>query len=298
MTCLDVLKVLDTYHNGIAVVVGGVAAAWTIFIYGKTKKKEAAEWLLGLFNRFYISPEFLKLRMELEFDYSQRLCPLIERVLVDKNAICTAPERELLTDLDTSLNYFEFILHVEKRGRLEKGDRQAIFNYWYELLAEPELASLRMYLERFGYERIFGLLLRGQPIRRYAEYVAFYGSLMKDQRAQEQLLIVGKLKFVGSCLIPGALYDLGEYPGLVKGESAVRGELYKITDPSVFIKLDEYEEFNRTDPEQSLFARRGVRLCKPKVDCWVYFFCGDVSSNQKIDNMGWAEYKKSKRDHK
>jgi len=40
-----------------------------------------------------------------------------------------------------------------------------------------------------------------------------------------------------------------------------------------------------------------VRLPEPKVDCWVYFFCGEVISDKKIEGMSWADYKKVKRGH-
>lgn len=292
------LESLQTYKGAIGAlkdVIGVVilvpAAIWTVLIYRKSKRKESAEWLHSLFSSFYLTPEFRNLRMHLEFDYSEKLCPLIERDLIDENAIFSEPEKQLLCDLDTSLNYFEFILHLESEGQLRNEDRQAIFNYWYELLAEPTQPSLRIYLRRFGYEKISDLL------QARCECVAFYGSLMKDQGPQEKLLITGKLKLVGSCSIPGTLYDLGEYPGLVKGDGVVPGELYEVADKSVFIKLDDYEEFNHTHPDQSLFVRRGVRLSEPKVDCWVYFFCGDVSSAKRIEGMSWADYKKVKRGH-
>src|SRR5260221_809671 len=245
----SLLHWLGTYKDGIGVVTLVPAAYWTILIYRKSKRKEAADWLHCLFSRFYLTPEFHRLRMNLEFDYSEKLCPLIERVLAEENAIFTEPEKQLLSDLDTSLNYFEFILHLERKKQIGKKDRQAIFKYWYDLLAKPPQASLRIYLNRYGYEELISDSLQArQPSGRYVEYVAFYGSLMKDQGAQEELLIAGKLKLVGSCSIPGTLDDLGEYPGLVKGDrvdGVVPGGLYEVADQKIFIKLDDYEEFNR-----------------------------------------------------
>jgi gamma-glutamylcyclotransferase (GGCT)/AIG2-like uncharacterized protein YtfP len=80
---------------------------------------------------------------------------------------------------------------------------------------------------------VYGTLKRRTPSRRHA--------LLDDAR------------YVTSASMGGVLYDLGEYPGVVRGPSSrgrVFGELYEIPDtdaPRVLRALDEYEgdEFTR-----------------------------------------------------
>ena len=122
------------------------------------------------------------------------------------------------------------------------------------------------------------------------EYVAFYGSLRSGHGFQEQLTEAHQLRYVGACQIPGELFDLGEFPGLVPGGSVVHGELYRVLDPAVFIKLDEYEVFDLAAVETSLFVRRVTRLAHPPVDCWVYFYNLEILGQTKIKSGNWTEY--------
>jgi gamma-glutamylcyclotransferase (GGCT)/AIG2-like uncharacterized protein YtfP len=127
------------------------------------------------------------------------------------------------------------------------------------------------------------------------ESIAFYGTLMRDQGVQEKLNAAVKLRHLGACSIPGLLYDLGDYPGLKKGDGSVLGELYQILDPSVVPPLDEYEEFNEAESSRSLFLRQRVRLKKPLVDCWVYFFNHSVRGRRPIKHGDWIRHIRNKR---
>jgi gamma-glutamylcyclotransferase (GGCT)/AIG2-like uncharacterized protein YtfP len=115
---------------------------------------------------------------------------------------------------------------------------------------------------------------------------------MKGQGAQEQLALEGKLRLLQPCSIEGDLLDLGDYPGLVDGERRVKGELYELTDLTAFKILDDYEEFDPSRPEKSIFVRRAVRLKDPEIDCWAYFYNGDPSAKPKVDAVDWSEYKR------
>jgi gamma-glutamylcyclotransferase (GGCT)/AIG2-like uncharacterized protein YtfP len=126
-----------------------------------------------------------------------------------------------------------------------------------------------------------------------AEYVAFYGSLMRGHGAQEHLSIGEKLAYVGPCLIGGALYDLGCYPGVCteSTDGRVVGELFRIVDPGALAVLDEYEDFRPHEPEQSLFERRLVRLVEPGVDAWVYFYRHSPPVSARIPHGDWARHR-------
>ncbi|MDJ0841737.1 MAG: gamma-glutamylcyclotransferase family protein, partial [Acidobacteriota bacterium] len=73
---------------------------------------------------------------------------------------------------------------------------------------------------------------------RLDDYFAVYGSLMSGLSGPWAKLIAEGLVRLGPCQIPGVLYDLGAYPGLVHGEGdsteTVAGELYRVVQPAVF----------------------------------------------------------------
>ena len=81
------------------------------------------------------------------------------------------------------------------------------------------------------------------------DYILFYGSLRRGEATFEQLNLGRRLEFVRPVRIAGALYDLGDYPGLVLGAlGQVKGELYRILDPAVLAELDDYELYRPDDP--------------------------------------------------
>jgi gamma-glutamylcyclotransferase (GGCT)/AIG2-like uncharacterized protein YtfP len=120
--------------------------------------------------------------------------------------------------------------------------------------------------------------------------VAVYGTLMKGFGGQELAGIAGHLKLLGSCTLPGLLYDLGKFPALVPGRGTAAGKLYEAEDPTVLAKLDQYEEFDEGHLDQSLFVRRYVRLTQPPVGCWVYFYNRDVTGKPRIADGNWAKH--------
>lgn len=120
-----------------------------------------------------------------------------------------------------------------------------------------------------------------------SDYIAFYGTLLKQQGVQQALGAAQKLRWVGPCQIPGQLFDLGEYPGLQKGSGVVSGELYEILDPSVLIPLDNYEGCDSANIACSLYVRERVRLISPAVECWVYVYNQPVDGKARIANGIW-----------
>ena len=121
-------------------------------------------------------------------------------------------------------------------------------------------------------------------------YLAFYGSLMRGQGAQEAIGVAAMLEFVGACLIEGALYDLGEYPALVPAAgSIVHGELFRVIDPAALSILDRYEDWRADDPRGSLFVRRAVLLVSPGVLADVYFYNQPVGGNQ-VPHGDWKRF--------
>jgi gamma-glutamylaminecyclotransferase len=84
------------------------------------------------------------------------------------------------------------------------------------------------------------------PSARHTLFV--YGSLLRGERNHGRL---EGARFLGPArtLARYALYDLGAYPGLTEGSSAVEGELYEV-DARQLAALDAFENHPR-------FYRRG-----------------------------------------
>jgi gamma-glutamylcyclotransferase (GGCT)/AIG2-like uncharacterized protein YtfP len=94
--------------------------------------------------------------------------------------------------------------------------------------------------------------------------IALYGSLLSGLPSEERPKIEGLLEFVGPCIIPGQLIDLGSYPGLVESETDfVRGEFYNLLDPQALQILDLFERYDPQSPDDSLYHRRLVFLKQP-----------------------------------
>jgi hypothetical protein len=142
-----------------------LATVWVAWWkYGKEKEKDrqertkaSTEKLHQLFSSFYLSTDFDELRIWLDYDpdYQKLIEPALEKVL-SKNPELKPDDAEKirLCKLDKVLNYFEFILHLEKKGQLAKDDRDAIFEYWLELIKKPKRDALRRYIREYGYKAL------------------------------------------------------------------------------------------------------------------------------------------------
>jgi gamma-glutamylcyclotransferase (GGCT)/AIG2-like uncharacterized protein YtfP len=97
-----------------------------------------------------------------------------------------------------------------------------------------------------------------------------YGTLMGRAAPRRHPLLRGA-KFVTGASITGALYDLGEYPGLVRasrGARPVRGELFELPDDSAERMLRALDRY-----EGSEFVRRRVYVTLPngrRRAAWAY----------------------------
>lgn len=258
---------LGSMITAIALIIGG---AWAIWSYHESKSRDSAEWLHRLFTGFFVDAGAKSFRMVMEYDYHDRLLPLVERSLINELASYTPDEQRVLSELDTILNYLEFVIHLEKRGSLKRRDREAMFGFWFQELKRPDRAALRYYFHRFGFEGLAGETCTGHPPGAFKECIAFYGTLKEGSSVQAEIGVKDGLRKIGTCEIHGKLVPVEDYAGLVPGPGRVPGELFKVLDPTVFGKLDEYEEFYPDGQRPSLYRRVVVRLASPPRDAWVY----------------------------
>lgn len=267
--------------------VGALAAgAWSIFNYRRNRRAEAARWLQGVFRDFYLEGRFRDIKLVMEYSYSERLGPLLERRITDPHVPVTEHDTALLEQLDTLLNYFEHVLYLEGEKHLTTEDRQAVFEYWFDLMEKGYQAATRRYAAHFGFERVARALNADE-----AELVVLYGSLMSDVDPEERPdELATLLRKIGGATVRGELFDLGEYPGLKSGEGRVEGELYEVLDHRAFQVLDGVERYDATDPDRSLYIRRLVRLVEPPRDAWVYVYNDSVDETAKLEVSSWKEH--------
>lgn len=125
----------------------------------------------------------------------------------------------------------------------------------------------------------------GLPVR--GDFLAAYGELLSRLDAPTPQELSGQLDGLllrGSCWIPGILYDLGDYPGLVPGDGQVLGELYEITAPDLFEELDPFERGRQPEPE---YVRRRIALIEPEIEAWVYMYDHDPAARPRIASGDW-----------
>ena len=113
------------------------------------------------------------------------------------------------------------------------------------------------------------------------EYLFAYGTLRQGHAGGAVAEKVGSLKRIGKGRVSGRLYDLGDFPGAVLDAAApsqIVGEVYEVTDRSIWETLNSYEGFDPADPAGSLFV---LQKCRPdledgrSLECWIYVFNQD-----------------------
>ncbi len=91
--------------------------------------------------------------------------------------------------------------------------------------------------------------------------------------------LVARFAFVGSGVVRGSLYDLGEYPGAVPDDSAatlIVGKVFRLPADDTLLKaLDDYEGYDPRSPSASLFMRTRCHVTlsdgRP-LECWMYIY--------------------------
>lgn len=130
---------------------------------------------------------------------------------------------------------------------------------------------------------------------------------MRGQPYRSQLDIEKSLEFVDTRTISGTLYDLGDYPAFVHSDGVVDVELYRILDISVLSRLDEFEDYDPSNLERSLYRRTTIqlprhkktfiqKLCRnPQISAWIYVYNQPLHHNSIIRARSWPEHLAARR---
>jgi gamma-glutamylcyclotransferase (GGCT)/AIG2-like uncharacterized protein YtfP len=94
--------------------------------------------------------------------------------------------------------------------------------------------------------------------------------------------------------MPGRLYRVGWYPGLVEagaGAARVHGEVYALADPASSLAwLDEYESIvpGKQASNEYMRAERALQLASDQdITAWVYLYQWDVTGVQLVADGRW-----------
>jgi gamma-glutamylcyclotransferase (GGCT)/AIG2-like uncharacterized protein YtfP len=120
--------------------------------------------------------------------------------------------------------------------------------------------------------------------------LAVYGSLLSGMGVRETLAHGDEIRVLRTCSISGALIDLGPYPGLIRGPGRVTGELWEIGAPPLLEVLDDYEGFQPSATQASLFVRERVTLLEPTVSVWVYRYNGLPTDGCRVRCGCWRTH--------
>ncbi len=126
-----------------------------------------------------------------------------------------------------------------------------------------------------------------------------YGTLRRDPRHEMFHLLARHGRFVGGATVPGRLFDLGNYPGMIASDDKRRvvGELYEIDADhwaEVIARLDEYEGCATADPEPHEYRREVVnaRLATGTIlPAWAYVLNRWPASFREIDSGDYLSWR-------
>jgi gamma-glutamylcyclotransferase (GGCT)/AIG2-like uncharacterized protein YtfP len=132
-----------------------------------------------------------------------------------------------------------------------------------------------------------------------SDYLFVYGTLRRSLSPSKDLrhLLHHETEFLGSATVPGRLYNIGNYPGLILSddpEEVVTGELYKIKNKRMVLSaLDRYEgcidpyprpwEYERITAE--VRTETGSTLIS-----WLYTYQWDVPESMRIQSGDYLTF--------
>jgi gamma-glutamylcyclotransferase (GGCT)/AIG2-like uncharacterized protein YtfP len=126
-------------------------------------------------------------------------------------------------------------------------------------------------------------------------YLFSYGTLLPRLAPPEIRPTVERLRRVGKGFVRGQLFDLGEYPGAILSRTGppIAGQIFELPDdPEVLDRLDEYEGFDRSDPQASLFVRRRRHVQLEggsKIFCWVYTYNRPLDTARAVSGGDYSK---------
>lgn len=122
--------------------------------------------------------------------------------------------------------------------------------------------------------------------------ILVYGTLRVGQGAYRTFGLDKSTRHLGTVRIPGSMYHLGGFPGIVlDGDlDGFFADVLEITDetavPDVLERLDAYEGYRESSPDNSLYLRKEIDV--PEYGrASIYEINRDMSARPRVQGGDW-----------
>ena len=127
------------------------------------------------------------------------------------------------------------------------------------------------------------------------DFLFVYGTLMKSVKSRMSVYLDQNSEFIGEGYFTGRLFDLGQYPGLIKDDQSpyqVLGHIFAIHNPAILKDLDIYEGNPTGFSEENEYVRRPIEVvCLGQtISCWAYFYNRSVQGLIEIYSGNYPAY--------
>src|SRR5690349_11898353 len=129
----DFMKWAELAGKIVTPIGGIVAAVWALRLYHRSKRREAAQWMHEIFQRFQLSAEFTDAKRLFDFQYADGVAPILAALVADKNSALREQEIAAVEGIDRLLNYLEHVVYLADNGHVKWRDSLAYFQYWFQL---------------------------------------------------------------------------------------------------------------------------------------------------------------------
>lgn len=131
-------------------IVAGLAA---IFTYRRDVRHKRTDWLYQLFDKFYEKETYREIRLILDHKMEPQYSELIRQTI-------EPGPKNLDEKFSDYLNFFEFLVNLERTGRMSRVDLDNMFNYYLTSLGKQDW--IRDYCARNGFEGLTSEFKRGR----------------------------------------------------------------------------------------------------------------------------------------
>lgn len=135
----------------LALLGGVLGGGFALLIYRRDVTAKRTDWLYQIFSDFYEKENYKTIRRILDYRDGEDY----ERLQAEAARNASTDLHEKLADY---LNFFEFVIGLQRRRRISRDELCWLFNYYIECIAaQPWLVA---YVHRFGFEQICAELHR------------------------------------------------------------------------------------------------------------------------------------------
>ncbi len=125
-----------------------------------------------------------------------------------------------------------------------------------------------------------------------------YGTLMRGYDHPMARMLAGNADYLGAASMPGRLYQVRHYPGLIEAAAAsdlVFGDLFRLHRPAeLLLQLDDYEGCGEGGDQPAPYRREVARVtlagrAAEQLEAFVYIYNWDVAQLRRIPSGRFAD---------